>query len=68
MSVFDTIQNAHADMTRGGSESIEDFAKRLYYRQMEIYSAHAGRDLDTPFELIGPQARKSWFDMAEAKS
>jgi hypothetical protein len=54
-------------------ESIEDFARRRYYMQMEVYSSWAGRDLDVQFEFLDGKVQKDWIKSAkqaveEAKS
>jgi hypothetical protein len=51
-------------MRRGKDESIESFARRLYYMQMEVYSANAGRDLDMAFELLPIDSQEIWIKSA----
>jgi hypothetical protein len=61
------IKYEHSKMKRSESESIADFAARLYYMQMEVYSAYAGRDLDEDFWSIPEEYRKQWIELAEEK-
>jgi hypothetical protein len=55
------IRNMQSHVKRQSGESIESVAARLYYAQMEVYSAYAGRDLDTQFELLPDEVRAQWI-------
>lgn len=60
------VAAAFAKVTREPEETDEQLARRMFYLQMEIYSAHAGRDLyrEGDFELLPDLAKQSWTAIA----
>lgn len=58
------IKNLSADVTRGPGDSDDTIARRLYYIQMEVYSAYAGSDLATDFDYLPKDVRDSWLKAA----
>ena len=48
-------------------ESVRDFAERLYYMQMEVYSAWAGCDLDVYFGSLPKKTIEGWMRLARRK-
>lgn len=44
-------------------DTVESFAEKLFHWQMEIYSAHAGTDLDAAFPY-DKKTREGWFETA----
>lgn len=65
MSATETVRECLNKMVPGKGERIADFARRMYYMQMEIYSSYAGRDLDTPFEHLPTDVQAGWINSAE---
>jgi hypothetical protein len=51
----------------GEKESIEDFARRRYYMQMDLYSACAGYDLATQFESLPSEVQAEWLEDTKVK-
>lgn len=54
-------------MRKGKEESIEEFAARLYYVQMEIYSTYCGRDLEQDFSHLPSRVQKEWIKLAKKR-
>lgn len=50
-------------------ETVEDLAERMFYLQMEVYSANAGRTLYRlgEFNSLSKETRKGWFGIAKRK-
>ena len=73
MSVVADVEYQLSQMKREAGETDKDFAIRLFGRQMEVYSANAGRDLwdGTPeeeFARFSAEARASWIERAKKQS
>ena len=66
MSAIEAVRTAHSMMKRYESESVEDFAERLYQRQEEIYSALPGWNFFRGRQFHGLSAitRDSWIKAA----
>lgn len=47
----------------------EQLAEQMFYLQMEVYSAHAGRDLYQfgDFERLSEKYKESWYASAKRK-
>ena len=49
-------------------QTVEDFAKTLYYAQCDFYDAHAMSSFDWPaFEYLGEGTRKGWLKSAKKR-
>lgn len=69
MSAVETVAENMKALVPEQDEDREDFARRMFYLQMEIYSAHAGTTLyrDGDFEWLPVKVRKSWLAKADKK-
>ena len=45
----------------------ESIAEMLFHIQMEVYSAHAGRDLDFDYEMLDDTTKEAWLRQADKK-
>ena len=66
------VKSVHDNMERlipNPGEDREDLARRMFYLQMEIYSAHAGVDLFNlgDFELLTDDNQRNWLESADRK-
>ncbi len=48
-------------------ETLEGLAARLFYMQMEVYSAHAGHDIYKDFDRLDDATRQGWLAAARRK-
>lgn len=69
MSAVEAARQAREAMTLVEGETLMELARRLYCSQMEVYSAHAGRDLyqDGDFERLDDVSRQAWLRCAKRK-
>ena len=68
MSATDDVKYQMSLMRREKDESDEQFARRLFSVQMEVYSANAGRDLiddNFNFNTIDSETRAGWIESAQ---
>lgn len=69
MSAVATVAACMERLEADPGENREDLARRMFYLQMEIYSAHAGIDLYAPgdFENLTSGDRDGWLAQADRK-
>lgn len=67
MSAVEDVKYQLSQMRREPNESDHAFAERLFSMQMEVYSANAGRDLDTEngFLDLSEEVRENWITYAK---
>ena len=67
MSATEDVKYQLGQMRRSPGESDEKFAIRLFSMQIEVYSANAGRDLDTEngFYDLSAEDRANWITYAK---
>jgi len=66
MGATDDVKYQLSQARREPGETDEKLARRLFYLQMEVYSANAGRDLyeGGDFERLDPQVQEQWIEKA----
>lgn len=67
MSATQAVRHAVEAMGLVAGETLEDLARRLFYLQDEIYSAHMGSDLNGDFDRLDKPTRQAWLRAAERK-
>ncbi len=69
MSAVETVRKNMKQLIPEPGESRDDLAQRMFYLQMEIYSAHAGRDLYEvgDYKSLSYKVKKSWLKLADRK-
>ena len=69
MSAVETVARNMERLVPKPGENREDLARRMFYLQMEIYSAHAMTTLyqDGDFENLTKQTQESWLKSADRK-
>ena len=67
MSAVEALKYALERIKPTHGESREVLARRLFNIQMEVYSSHAGRDLDGEFNFLTEKQQNSWFKLADEK-
>ncbi len=67
MSAVADVKYQLSQMRREPGESDESFAEKLFSMQIEVYSANAGRDLDTEngFLDLSEEDRANWITYAK---
>lgn len=68
MGATDDVKYQLSLMNKGENETYENFAKRLYSMQMEVYAANAGADLGVPFDMLEANVQKGWIESAKERS
>lgn len=69
MSAVEAVHHSMERVVPEPGEDREDLARRMFYLQMEIYSAHAMTTLYGPndFEFLADDVRASWLKKADRK-
>ena len=69
MSAVETVAQNIEALIPEPEEDRESLARRMFYLQMEIYSAHAMTTLysDDDFEFLSDKNRRSWLRRADEK-
>ena len=69
MSAAETVRDNMERLVPESGEDREDLARRMFYLQMEIYSAHAMTTLYSAgdFESLAPKTQKGWLKHADQK-
>ena len=72
MSATSDVEYQLSKVKRRDGESDEALARRLYYLQMEVYSANAGRDLvsdsetdPSSFRNLSTEVQQGWMTFAK---
>jgi hypothetical protein len=67
MSATDAAAWEVAKLLPRAGETVEQFARRGYQVQMNVYSAYAMGDLSTDFDLLSERDRNGWLRWARAR-
>jgi hypothetical protein len=70
MSATQAVKECLATMKPEPGVSVERFAQQMYDMQWEIYSAHAGRDLQEEIDLwrnLDKETKDEWIAAAKRK-
>ena len=69
MSAIETVRDNMKRLVPEPGEDRVALARRMFYLQMEIYSAHAMTTLyrEGDFEHLTPKDRKRWLESADRK-
>ena len=69
MSAVETVRHNMESLIPEPGEDREDLARRMFYLQMEIYSAHAMTTLyrEGDFERLTDEIQVSWLKKADKK-
>ncbi len=69
MSAVETVRKNRESLVPEPGIDRETLARQLFYMQMEIYSAHAGRDLydHDSYEYLPEENKKGFLEMADDK-
>lgn len=69
MSAVEAVDKFMRELVVEDGVTAEELAPRMFYWQMEIYSAHAGGDLykDGDFEELSAEDRAGWVAIAQKK-
>lgn len=69
MSAVEAVRNSMKGLTPESGEDRENLARRMFYFQMEIYSAHAMTTLYSAgdFECLTAKVQRGWLVAADKK-
>ena len=69
MSAVEAVRQNRESLQVDPNMSREDVAELLFYEQMEVYSAHAGRDLYSAgdYDRLSETVIEGWLRVADKK-